>query len=350
MAEIGGFNKDHPLYREDLENILSIPGAEKLKGKSFLITGASGLIGVCLVDALMRFNRQGADITVYAVGRSREKAAARLGEYYRDSHFHFIEQDVRQPLPADIVPDFIIPLASNTHPLAYSQFPVETIEINVRGAEHALQKAVETHATVLYPSTVEIYGNARGADVFSEGYTGQLDLSTARACYPESKRVSEALCQSYVAERNVCVKIARLCRVFGPTMLESDSKASSQFIRKALCHEDIVLKSEGKQVFSYLYVADAVAGLLTVLLHGEPGVPYNISSELTDVMLRDFARLCAEECGKSVVFEQASDTERKGYSVATKAIMANDRILGIGFRPKYTMKDAVHRTIAILNR
>ena len=58
MAEM--INKQHPLYQEDLKNILDIPEVERLKGKSFLITGATGLIGVCMIDALMRYNCQGA--------------------------------------------------------------------------------------------------------------------------------------------------------------------------------------------------------------------------------------------------------------------------------------------------
>ncbi len=193
-------NKNHPLYQEDLQNILKIKDIEQIKDKSFLITGATGMIGTCLIDALMLFNRQGADIHIYAVGRSKEKAYARLGDYYGDKYFHYIEQDVRCPFPEDLKVDYILPLASNTHPLAYAQYPIETIEINVKGAEYALLKAVQCGATVLYPSTVEVYGNALGKDVFSENYTGKLNLATSRACYTESKRLSEALCQSYISE------------------------------------------------------------------------------------------------------------------------------------------------------
>ena len=169
MAEM--INKQHSLYQEDLRNILDIPEIEHLNGKSFLITGSTGLIGVCMIDALMKYNYQGADIHIYAVGRNWEKAKTRLGEYEQDEHFHFIEQDVRQPLPEDIQVDVIIPLASNTHPLAYSKYPIETIEINVKGAEHALNKALACGATVLYPSSVEVYGNARGEDVFGQSPT-----------------------------------------------------------------------------------------------------------------------------------------------------------------------------------
>ena len=343
-------NKSHVLYQEDIDCILQTKGIEALKGMRFLITGATGLIGVCLIDALMKYNQQGANVMVYAVGRSKEKAAERLGEYYNDEHFQFIEQDVRQPLPSLLNVDYIIPLASNTHPLAYSQFPIETIEINVKGAEYALQKATECGAIVLYPSTVEVYGNARGEDVFFEEYTGQLNLSTARSCYTESKRVCEALCQSYIAERGANVKIIRLSRIFGSTMLMSDSKASSQFIIKALNGEDIVLKSKGEQFFSYTYVADAVCAMLHVLINGKNGVPYNISSEKCNVHLKDFAKACANWIGKDVVFDLPSETERKGFSVAMQAILDNQRLKEIGWSSNYDFEAAINRTLNILKR
>lgn len=349
MAQMKEFNKRHHLYQEDLNSILSIPGVEELKGKSFLITGATGLIGVCLIDALMLYNSQGANITIYAVGRSKEKAESRLGGYYSNENFYYIEQDVRQPLPRNLNVDYVIPLASNTHPMAYSQYPIETIEINVKGAEYALQKALECGATVLYPSTVEVYGNAIGKDVFTEDYTGKLNLSNARSCYTESKRVCEALCQSYIAERDAKVKIVRLSRIFGPTMLMSDTKASSQFVIKALQGEDIVLKSEGKQFFSYTYVADAVSAMLYVLLHGEIGVAYNISNEACNVRLRDLAEGCANWTCKNVVFDLPSVVEKKGFSVATKAILDNSRIKSIGWEPSYDMKNALNRTLSILS-
>ena len=348
MAEVTSMYKQHPLYQEDLERITQLGDINRLYGKSFMISGATGLIGVCLIDALMHLNKKGANITIYALGRSREKAALRLGEYFEESNFHFVEREASESLLELPKVDVIIPLASNTHPLAYSKYPIETININVKGAEQALEKALACNAMVLYPSTVEVYGNARGDDDFTEDYTGMLNLATSRACYTESKRLSEALCQSYIAERGAQVKIVRLSRVFGPTMLMSDSKASSQFIQKALAGENIVLKSKGEQLFSYTYVADAVGAMLHVLLHGEEGVAYNIANEACNVRLKDFAQLCAEWADKQVVFELPSETEQKGFSIAMRAVLDNSRLKGLNWHPQYVMKDAVYRTLSIL--
>ena len=341
-------NRNNPLYIQDLENILQTKNVGLLKDKSILITGATGLLGVCLIDALMRMNERGGNVMVYAVGRNKERAYERLGIYFEKPLFQFIEQDAQEELSSQLSVNYIIPAASNTHPLAYSQYPIETMFVNLKGAEHALNKACDCGATVLYPSTVEVYGNARGEDVFTEDYTGQLNLFTSRACYTESKRACEALCQSYIAEKGVNVKIVRLSRVFGPTMLENDSKASSQFIKNALRGEDIVLKSKGEQFFSYTYVADAVSAMLYVLLNGDCGVPYNVSNHGCDVHLKEFAAYCAEACGSQVVFDLPSETEMKGFSIAQQAILDNARLMSIGWNPMYDIHDAVRRTIQIL--
>lgn len=339
-------NKQHTLYRKDISNIISIQGIERLAGKTILITGATGMVGTMLIDALMYLDF----VKVIAVGRDIHKAKERLGEYFGCDRFSFICQDVCEPFDKELRADYIIPAASNTHPLAYSQFPIETMMINLKGAEHALILANRIGAEVIYPSTNEVYGNALGDEDFTEDYNGLLSLNNARACYNESKRSCEAMCHSFMAEHGVKIKIARLCRIFGPTMLMSDSKASSQFIKKALVGEDIVLKSKGTQYFSYTYVAEAVRGLMYVLLNGEYGVPYNISSEKTNVTLRDFAGLCAKVNGKDVIFDLPDSTESRGYSVAQRAILVNDRIKSIGFTPIYELEDAIRRTIEILKQ
>jgi uncharacterized protein (DUF2345 family) len=53
-----------------------------------------------------------------------------------------------------------------------------------------------------------------------------------------------------MAERGIACYVARLPRIFGPTLLPSDTKALSQFILKAVAGEDIVLNAS-KSLSSY---------------------------------------------------------------------------------------------------
>lgn len=131
-------------------------------------------------------------------------------------------------------------------------------------------------------------------------------------------------------------------------MLMSDTKAISQFIRKGVSGEDIVLKSAGMQYYGYTYVADAVSGLLYVLLKGESGEAYNIADEESDIMLKDFATIIAELAGKKVVFEILDAIEAAGYSTATKARLDGNKLKKLGWKARYNIKNGMKRTIAVL--
>ena len=219
---------------------------EKLQDKSFLITGASGLIGSFLIDVLMynNLNRK-LNCRIYAVGRNIEKAKMKFGSYWDMESFKFISHDINQPLDIDGVDviDYVLHMASNTHPVAYSTDPIGTVTANIIGTNYLLDFAVKKHAVrFAFASSNEIYGENRGdVEFFDEDYCGYINSNTMRAGYPESKRCGEALCQAYKKQKNLDVVIPRFTRSYGPTMLESDTKAISQFILKAIKKQDIIL-------------------------------------------------------------------------------------------------------------
>lgn len=342
------------LYMEDVQFVATLPLPwEKFQDKSLMISGATGMIGSFLTDVILEKNLIcGLNCTIYALGRSEEKAKARFSKFVKDSHLFFIPYDVKLPLQRSDLGtiDYILHLASNTHPMQYSTDPIGTITTNIIGLQNLLDFAVEHHATrFAFASSNEIYGENRGdVELFDENYCGYINSNTMRAGYPESKRCGEALCQAYRTQKGLDVVIPRLTRSYGPTMLMSDTKAISQFIKKGITGEDIVLKSAGTQYYSYTYVADAVAGFLTILLKGETGEAYNIADEHSDIMLKDLAAIIAGINGKEVVFEIPDTIEAAGYSTATKARLDGRKLMTLGWKPRYEISEGLKRTIDIL--
>lgn len=343
---------ENPLYQEDLEYICSLDLPWKdLKDKSVMITGATGMIGSTLVDSLMKKNEENLGCHIYVMGRNRQKADLRFSTYLNRVEYHFIEHDINMPLTSEIGHfDYIIHLASNTHPVAYASDPIGTITTNIIGLNNILEYACKTATKrVVFASSNEIYGENRGdVEKFDENYCGYINCNTMRAGYQESKRCGESLCQAYIKQKGIDIVIPRLTRSYGPTLLPTDTKALSQFLHNALDGEDIVLKSEGKQYFSYTYVADAVSGLLTVMLKGKSGEAYNISDEASDIMLRDLAKLIADEAGTKVVFDLPDSVEAAGFSTVTKARLDNRKIKYLGFGLKYDIKAGIHRTLNMM--
>ena len=346
---------NQPIYQSDIAQAASaeLPW-ERLEGRTLLITGATGMIASAMIDILMYRNRAVAQdalkVHIIAISRNEEKAKRRFAAYWDDACFTYISHDIIIPLPEIGDIDYILHAASNTHPKAYAADPIGTITANVQGTYHLLEYAASHHCQrFFFFSSVEIYGeNRKDVDKFDEEYMGYINCNTTRAGYCESKRLGESLCNAFAAQKGQDFIIGRFSRVYGPTMSAEDSKAIAQFIKKAVAGEDIVLKSEGNQLYSYTYVVDAAAAAFWLLLRGEGGSAMNIADSASEIRLRDLARLLAAEAGTQVVFELPEAVERAGYSTATKAVLDSSRIEQLGWKAFTPIAQGLSKTVTIL--
>lgn len=337
---------DNKIYLDALEKV--IPSIT-IKDGSILVTGASGLIGSCLVDLLMLANHHGRNFVVYALGRHVETLKKRFSFFHSSSLLHYVEQDIQTSLDNSVHYDYIIHGASNADPRSYALYPAETMLINLLGAQNVLDYCKRNPTTrVIMLSTFEVYGNT-GKDSYQESDAGVIDQNMIRSCYPESKRCMEILTRSYVEEYGVDAVIGRLCSVYGPTMLKNDSKAHAQFIINALRGEDIVLKSKGDQLRTYCYVIDAVTGLLCVLDKGITGEAYNISNEESVVTIAEVAKTVAEIVGAKVVFDMPDNIEKKGFSKPQNCVLDNQKLKALNWHGKYDIKAGIKECIDVLN-
>ena len=342
------FSRLNPLYQQDLYNIANSVSISLLHGKSIAVTGCSGLLGTLLVDSLMWLNEhENANITVYALGRNTSKIEEQFSCFLESPLFKITEYNLNCRFPA-IEANYIFHCAGNSHPALFNSDPVGTLMGNIIGTYNVLDFA-KTHDTkVLILSSGEVYGENRNlGGGMAENFLGQISLESFRSCYPEGKRAVEALCQSFRYQHGVDIKIARPCRIFGPTMSNEDNKASAQFLKKAKKGEPLILKSIGNQQFSYIYGADAVSALFKIILDGETGEAYNISNKECDIRLKDFAKIIAEKAQVEILFDCTGEA---GGSLVTNAILDNSKLRELGWNPLVNIDEAITRTLEIMEK
>ncbi len=334
------------LYAKDIRAAVNgVCGIERLRNARILITGATGLVGAFLTDALIDLNREEHyNMSIAALCRNAQRARERFGESVR-----VLCADVSnvQALPEC---DFIVHAASNAHPKAFAADPVGTMLGNILGVRNLLEHLRnQGFGRLLFVSTGEIYGeNPSVPDGFSESDFGKIDSMNPRACYPESKRAAETLCASYLSQYRVDSAVARLCYVYGPTITGENSRADAQFLRNALAGEDIVMKSAGSQVRSYCYVADAVRALLTLLLNGAAGNAYNVANRDSTRSIREYAQALADVSGVHLRFELPQDAEKRGYSTVSRAVQKPDKLEALGWKTLFSFEEGIAHTFRII--
>ena len=304
---------------------------------TYLVTGATGLIGAALVRALAARGD-----AVIAAARNVGKARSMFGAI---KGVEIVEWDVARPLEARVSADCFIHAAAETASRGFVERPVETISTIVDGTRNVLEFARKSRVgKVVFLSTMEVYG-APTSDPVAEGDFGVLDPAAVRSSYPEAKRLAENLCAAYAKEFGVDVTIARLTQTFGPGVARGDTRVFAQFAEAVLEKRDIVLHTEGRTARCYCYIEDAVSAILTLAEKGAAGEAYNVANPETYCTIREMAEMLAAAHPPTRVVVDLSEAAGRGYAPEFRMRLSTAKLEALGWRPHTALLESYERLV-----
>ena len=347
------FLYENPCWIEDIDKVIPgiLPEMEELAEKSILITGATGLIGSAAVDILFRYNdTHSKKIRILAAGRSVSRMIERFGKTAERDDFVYVPFDAARPdNRIDTHADYIIHAAANAFPKAIMSEPVETMMDSIMGMKTLLDYAKEQKTKrVLFISSSEVYGRKDDGEAFREDQYGYVDILNPRASYAVAKRAAETLGVSFAAEYGVSVVFARPGHIYGPTATKKDNRVSSEWAYSAARGEDIVMKSDGRQVRSYCHCLDCATGILKIMIRGEGGKAYNISNPSSVISIRRLAEILAANGGVQLHAEAPDTEEQKGFNPMDNSALDGERLMSLGWKGCFDAETGLNHTVKIL--
>lgn len=321
---------------------------ESFKGKTVLVTGATGLIGSNLVDRIMSMK----PAKVIVTGRNKKKLVATFTEFVDKENFVIIQYDAAKPIPVGVQDlDYIFHAAGPMEREIVMNRPVDVILPNILGTINMMEflRNQETmtgkKGRIVVFSSVTVYNNP-GVDDYDalESETAHtISLDAPTACYAESKRMSEVIARSYVKQYGIDAVIARFSTVYGPARNIPDT-AFFEFVRKSIDGENITVNSSAAPRRDNIYVDDAIDGLLCVAFSGKTGDAYNISSggEWGNYAAVDeIAKVAARVAGKGSKVIYKSEGEPKNGGIT----LNNLKLKLLGWDLHYSLEAGISETI-----
>lgn len=319
------------------------------KRKKVLITGATGFIGNALVERLLT-----ADADVSAIVRTTD-----FGEPFfckpswQMRSVRTFTGDVRdyqlvQRAMVQAEPDVIFHLAAVTQVVEAKRMPLETYQTNILGTVNVLEATRDAapEASVIVASSDKAYGR-------QEGMASNQTPHNPHHPYDASKAAAEIVALSYARHYSVPLSITRMSNIYGPGD-RNWRRIIPGTVRSILRREEIVLRSDGKQVRDYLYIDDAVDGYLTLaqFLHTDgawvrkslaEGVAFNFAGQSANVL--DIVRLI------SATMRYAKEPVILGQALDETPILLLDDMRTrdlLGWEPKVSLPAGIDATIAWL--
>lgn len=322
---------------------------------TILITGGCGFIGSALVDYLMNrtsYTVVNLDAMTYAANPDA------LLSYEKSSRYHFVKGDIQDEsllttLFNKFKPSAVMHLAAESHVDRSIESSIPFLKTNVVGTVTLLTSALNYWKSLSnleksafrfhHISTDEVYGT-----LGEEGFFTEETAYDPRSPYSASKAASDHFVSAFYHTYGLPVVITNCSNNYGPNQFPE--KLIPLTILKCLRNESIPVYGKGNNVRDWLYVADHVEGLFSVLKDGRLGEKYNIGGDSEKQNIEVVKTICAlmdqKHPRQSGVYEDLIHyvEDRPGHDL--RYAIDHQKITNeLSWKPKVTFEQGISQTI-----
>lgn len=307
-----------------------------------LVTGGAGFIGSHLASALLNAGYQVTIIDDLSTGSMDNIADLKAEPRFR----YCIDSIFNRSLMAELVDEasVVFHLAAAVGVRRIVEFPVRTIETNVRGSEIVLELAAKKSKRLLIASTSEVYGKATKIP-FSE--TDDLVFGStynSRWSYACSKAIDEFLALAYHREKALPVTILRLFNTSGPRQTGRYGMVLPTFVRQALSNDAMVVFGNGEQSRCFTHVNDVVRAMIDCATKTDcAGEIFNLGNT-EEVTMNELAAKVksATHSTSPIVHVPYSEAYGKGFEDMQRRLPDISKArTWFGYAPKYVLDDII---------
>lgn len=243
--------------------------------EQIFITGASGLIGLQLVNELLKKNYR---VTGYDL--------CPIKNNIEDKNFKFFTGSVldkNKILKSIGNSTIIIHLAAYLGVKKTEENNLTCLNINIEGTRNMLEIAIQKKIKrFIFASSSEIYGEQKFFPI-SEKAEPKF-----KSIYGTSKIVCEGYVKSYHQKFNLNYNILRFFNIYGTE--QRDDFVISKFIKRLKNKKPLIIFGNGSQIRSFCHVCDAIEGLLKVILYGKKNIIYNVGNNNQPISILNLSK------------------------------------------------------------
>lgn len=355
---------NNEILLSDLDYILdslSQKQRQKLQDSTILITGIAGFLGFYLAHFFVLKAKElgikkviGLDNFMLRRPEWIDKLAESSKDLLEIHHFNIIS-DKLDSIKSSKDVTHIIHAASIASPSFYREYPLETLDANIWGLRNLLDFYKDSSVKgFLFFSSSEIYGDPDSSFIpTSEEYRGNVSCIGPRACYDESKRFGETMCEIFANKFNMPLSIVRPFNNYGGGMSLNDKRVPSDFARAVMQKQDVVIFSDGSPKRTFCYIADAISGYVKALVHSEFSV-FNIGIDKPEISIAQLAEIYKKvsqnllKFSPNIIFKTSQDKNYLTDNPNRRCPNINKARELLSFNPQISVESGVEKFIRFL--